>query len=71
MKELPKLINKRLLVKTILQSKKVNKAKPFYEEVLSESNYKASRQFEKPRYSTNKNRLRKVFYKQLRRLTKI
>ena len=39
-----------------------NKAKPLYEEVLSESNYKASLKFEKLQYNTKRNRLRKVIW---------
>ena len=79
-KEIAKMINKRLSELSCNQEE-FNKAKPFYEEFLSESNYKASLQFEKLQYNTNKNRLYKVFfffyrmtytfYKQLRRQTKI
>ena len=39
-----------------------NKAKPLCNKVLSESNYKASLQFEKPQYNTNRNRLRKAIW---------
>ena len=36
--------------------------KPLYEETLSENNYKASLEFEKPQYNTKRNRLRKVIW---------
>ena len=58
-KELSKMIDKRLPELSCNQEE-FNKAKPLYEEALSESNYKASLQFEKPQYNTNRNRLRKV-----------
>ena len=60
-KELPKLINKRLLDLSCNQEE-FNKVKPLYEEALSESNYKASLEFEKPQYNTKRNRLRKVMW---------
>ena len=58
-KELPKRINKRLSELSCNQEE-FNKAMSFYEEALSESNYKASLQFEKPQYNTNRNRSCKV-----------
>ena len=58
-KELPKMINKRLSELSGNQEE-FNKAKPLYEEALSESNYKASLKFEKSQYNTKRNRLRKV-----------
>ena len=53
------MINKRLPEQSCYQEE-FNKAKPSYKEALSESNFKASLQFEKPQYNTNRNRLRKV-----------
>ena len=58
-KELPKMINKRLLQLSCNQEE-LNKAKPLYEEALLESNYKASLKFEKSQYNTKRNILRKV-----------
>ena len=60
-KELPKLINKRLSELSCNQEE-FNKAKPLYAEALSESYYKASLKFEKPQYNTKRNRLRKVIW---------
>ena len=60
-KELPKLINKRLLDLSCNQEE-FNKVKPLYEEALSESNYKASLEFEMPQYNTKRNRSRKVMW---------
>ena len=60
-KELPKMINKRLSELSCNQEE-FNKAKPLYEEALSESYYKASLKFEKPQYNTKRNRLRKVIW---------
>ena len=60
-KELPKMINKRLSELSCNQEE-FNKAKPLYEEALSESNCKASIKFEKPQYNTNRNGLRKVIW---------
>ena len=59
--EIPKLINKRLLDLSWNQEE-FNKVKPLYEEALSESNYKASLEFEKPQYNTKKSRLRKAIW---------
>ena len=67
-KEIAKMINKRLSELSCNQEE-FNKAKPFYEEFLSESNYKASLQFEKLQYNTNKNRLYKVFFFSIEWLT--
>ena len=55
------MINKSLSELSCNQ-KEFNKAKPLYEETLSESNYKASLKFEKPQYNTKRNRLRKVIW---------
>ena len=52
-KELPKMINKRLSELSCNQEE-FNEAKPLYEEALSESYYKASLKFEKPQYSANR-----------------
>ena len=60
-KELPKMINKRLSELSCNQEE-FNKAKPLHKEALSESNYKASLKFEKPQYNTKRNRLRKVIW---------
>ena len=60
-KELPKMINKRLSELSCNQEE-FDKAKPSYEEALSESNYKASLKFEKPQYNTKRYRLRKVIW---------
>ena len=57
-KELPKVINKRLS-ELFCDQEEFNKAKPLYEEALSEGNYKASLQFEKSQYNTERNRLHK------------
>ena len=61
LKELPKMINKRLS-ELSCNRQEFNKAKPLYEEALSESNYKASLQFEKSQYNTNRNRFHKVIW---------
>ena len=53
------MINKRLSELSCNQEE-FNKAMSLYEEALSESNYKASLQFEKPQYNTNRNRSCKV-----------
>ena len=45
------MINKRLSELSCNQEE-FNKAKPSYEEAVSESNYKASLKFEKPQYNT-------------------
>ena len=58
-KELPKMMNERLSELSCNQEE-FNKAKPLYEEALSESNYKVSLKFEKPQYNIKRNRLRKV-----------
>ena len=55
------MINKRLSELSCNQEE-FNKAKPLYEEALSESNYKASLKFEKPQYNTKRNRLRIVIW---------
>ena len=60
-KELDKMINKRLSELSCNQEE-FNIAKSLYEESLSESNYKASLQFEKPHYNTDRNWLRKVMW---------
>ena len=60
-KELPKIINKRLS-ELYCSQEEFSKAKPFYGETLSESNYKASLQSEKPRCNTDWIRLRKVIW---------
>ena len=60
-KELPKMMNERLSELSCNQEE-FNKAKPLYEEALSESNYKVSLKFEKPQYNIKRNRLRKVMW---------
>ena len=54
------MINKRLSELSCNQEE-FSKAKPLYEEALSESNYKASLKFEKPQYNTKRNRFLKVY----------
>ena len=60
-KELPKMMNKRLSELSCNQEE-FNKAKPLYEEALSEINYKGSLIFEKPQYNAKRNRLRKLIW---------
>ena len=60
-KELPKIINKRLSELSCNQEE-FNRAKSLYQKPLSESNYKASLKFEKPQYNTKRNRLRNVIW---------
>ena len=55
------MINKRLSELSCNQEE-FNKTKPLYEDALSESNYKASLQFEKRQYNTKRNRLLKVIW---------
>ena len=55
------MINERLSELSCSQEE-FNKAKPLYEEALSESNYEASLQFEKCQYNTKRNRLCKVLW---------
>ena len=55
------MINRRLS-ELSCSLEEFNKAKPLCNKVLSESNYKASLQFEKPQYNTNRNTLHKVIW---------